>query len=62
MKTVLCKAQRDFIGGKMSKPELEKIILEQKSNKTYIAFNQSTQCAQHKSNELRKNMDKTFTA
>ena len=45
MKTVLCKAQRDFIEGKMSKEDLEKIVLEQKANKTYIAFNQSVYAA-----------------
>ena len=41
MKTVLCKAQRDFIEGKMTKKELENIMMQQKANKTYIAMNQS---------------------
>lgn len=41
MKTVLCKAQRDFIEGKLSPKYMEKILMEQKADKAYITFNQS---------------------
>ena len=41
MKTVLCKAQRDFIEGKLSPKDMEKILMEQKADKAYITLNQS---------------------